>query len=99
MDTQAQGILGLFAPECKGEDQTPVHTQQAQASGDETKSAPAAGEQTQKEREKAFRALIEGEYKDLFTAYFQETFNRRFKEYKQIKAELECARSISQAAV
>ena len=56
---------------------------------------PAAGEEaTAQTREEAFKALMEGEYKDLFTAYFQETFNRRFKEQREMKEELEHARSI-----
>ena len=49
-------------------------------------------------REETFRALMEGEYKDLFTAYFQETFNRRFREQKEMKAELERHRTLVQAA-
>ena len=62
-------------------------------------SAPAAGETTAGEtREKAFRALMEGEYKDLFTAYFQETFNRRFRERKEEIEELERARRTLRAA-
>ena len=59
----------------------------------DTGSASDAGEQKNTLREEEFRALMEGEYKDLFTAYFQQTFNRRFKEYKQIKCELEECRA------
>ena len=100
MNTQAKGdILGLFAPGSGGDTKAEsVHTPQTQASGDTMQAAPDAGAQEKKERERAFRALIEGEYKEHFTAYFQETFNRRFKEHKQIKAELERAREIADAA-
>lgn len=61
---------------------------------------PAAGEEaTAQTREEAFKALMEGEYKDLFTAYFQETFNRRFREQKTMQQELcEARRVISEAA-
>jgi hypothetical protein len=63
-------------------------------------ASPAAGEQsTDKEsRRERFRALMEGEYKDLFTAYFQETFNRRFKEQKGKLEELERYRAVAEAA-
>ena len=63
----------------------------------DTGSASDAGEQKNTLREEEFRALMEGEYKDLFTAYFQQTFNRRFKEYKQIKCELESSRAVLDA--
>lgn len=100
MNNQNEGnILGLFAPEYEGENTTEsVHTPQTQDSGDQKESAPAAEAQANHSREEQFRALMEGEYKDLFTAYFQETFNRRFKEHKTIKAELEGARAVCEAA-
>ena len=69
----------------------PAETGEAKAEG-----IPAAGESEangSETRREAFRALMEGEYKDLFTAYFQETFNRRFKEQKETKEELERARA------
>ena len=87
-------ILGIFSGECEGENkQDPAHTPGVEESG-EHESAPVAGVQTATEREKDFRALMEGEYKDLFTAYFQETFNRRFKEHKTVKAEWERLRPL-----
>lgn len=87
-------ILGIFSGECEGENkQDPAHTPGVEGSG-EHENAPAAGVQTATEREKDFRALMEGEYKDLFTAYFQETFNRRFKEHKTVKAEWERLRPL-----
>ncbi len=65
------------------------------AGGKEEVSAPVAGEtSTAQTREKEFRALMEGEYKDLFTAYFQETFNRRFREQKEMVEELKTARGV-----
>ena len=94
---EERNMQGAFADACEGEtNATSVHTPQTIDSG-EQESAPAAGEQTTT-REESFRALMEGEYKDLFTAYFQETFNRRFKEHKSIKAELESSRAVIAAA-
>ena len=71
---------------------TSVHTPQTIDPGD-TVRAPDAGEQATT-REERFRALIEGEYKDLFTALFQETFNRRFKEHRNTEAELARHRAV-----
>ena len=71
-------------------------TQRTEPSGEiNQSSAPAAGETADPQaRDKAFRALMDGEYKDLFTAYFQETFNRRFREQKEMQAELEGHRTM-----
>lgn len=94
-----KGAVQPLAAPCEGESKaTSVHTPQTIQPGETVQPAPAAGAQPTTERERAFRALMEGEYKDLFTAYFQETFNRRFKEHKQIKAELERARALREAA-
>lgn len=91
-------LLRLFGARAEGEtEQTPVPTPQAiDESGDTSrKSAPVAGESEETETRRAgFRAMMEGEYKDLFTAYFQETFNRRFKEQKEVKAELARANAL-----
>ena len=92
------GLLSLFGGEAEGGmmENAPVLTPQATTSGDlnET-SASAAGERDEaKRRDEAFRALMQGEYKEQFTAYFQETFNRRFKEQKEMKEELERARAV-----
>jgi hypothetical protein len=91
--------LALFGEQSTGEKaDTPAVTERAEETGDRT-AAPAAGEQeTEKTRQTAFRALMEGEYKDLFTAYFQETFNRRFKEQKGMMEELGRARAVVAAA-
>ena len=87
-------LLHLFGVEAEGEiKETSVHAPQTNETGEhQATSTPAAEEGTGSEaREKGFRAMMEGEYKELFTAYFQETFNRRFKEQKEVKAELERA--------
>ena len=92
-------ILRLLDGECEGEaTQMSVHTPQTEQAGDTVSEASVAEEPTNKEREQDFRRLMEGEYKDLFAAYFQQTFNRRFKEYKQMGAELEQARAVRAAA-
>jgi len=96
MNNSQTDVLALFEPEREGEQETSDHTPRTEQTG-EDESAPVAGEQANTSREKAFRALMEGEYKDLFTAYFQETFNRRFKEHKQIKTEWESAKPLLDA--
>ena len=96
-NSQRWDLLCLFGTAREGgEESTPVHTPQAIDSGEiQEQAALAAGEPTAKKPTKEeFRALMEGEYKELFTAYFQETFNRRFKEQREMKEELEHARSI-----
>ena len=93
MNNSETDILSFFEKECEGENSMSDHTPRTEEQGD-TGSAFDAGEQQDILREKDFRALMEGEYKDLFTAYFQQTFNRRFKEYKQIKTELESSRAV-----
>ena len=93
MNNSETDVLSLFGEEREGDEEMSDHTPRTEQTGD-TCGAFDAGEQENVLREKAFRALMEGEYKDLFTAYFQETFNRRFKEYKQIKSELESSRDV-----
>lgn len=65
--------------------------QDAQPAGAGTEGAPAAGEKkaevqttsnTLEERRKQYRAMIEGEYKDLYAEDTQRIINRRFKEAK-----------------
>ena len=94
------GLLKLFGEEIEGEaSESSVHTPQNEQTGEITQGTPAAGEQTDtKERSEAFRRLMEGEYKELFTAYFQETFNRRFREQKEMTEELERHRTLVRAA-
>ena len=92
--------LTLFEGTTVGGKDTPELTPQAtKEAGEATSVASVAGEQEEKKgREQAFRELIEGEYKDLFTAYFQETFNRRFKEQKGMMEELSRVRTVFDAA-
>ena len=86
--------LSLFGDEDMGGTSMPDLTQQA--TGD--RSHPDAGEKHENERKEAFRSMMEGEYKDLFQSFFQETFNRRFKEQKGMMEELERARDVIAAA-
>lgn len=92
--------LTLFEGTDMGGKDTPELTPQAtKEAGEDISAASVAGESTEaKGREQAFRKLMEGEYKDLFTAYFQETFNRRFKEQKGMMEELARARTVIDAA-
>lgn len=63
-----------------------------------TDTAPAAEEKpaepaqpvakTPEQRKSEFDALIKGEYKDLYTESFQQTFNRRFAETKAMEDQL-----------
>ena len=93
--------LDLFGEaDMGGTNAMPDLTQQAENQSGETKEMAAdAGElKTKETREERFRNLMEGEYKDLFTAYFQETFNRRFKLQKGMEEELLRAREVVNAA-
>lgn len=65
--------------------------------------APAAEEQkpevkvtsdTLEEKRKTFREMISGEYKDLYTEEFQNAFNRRFPDYKNLQKQVEDAKPI-----
>ena len=87
--------LTLFGVDDMGGIAAPELTRQATG---EQVGAPVAEEQSEEARREAFRNLMEGEYKDLFHAFFQETFNRRFKEQKSMKDELERARGVIDAA-
>ena len=69
---------------------------------DAIEEAPAAGEQpevkvtsnTLEEKRNAFREMINGEYKDLYTEEFQNAFNRRFPDYKNLQKQVEDAKPI-----
>ena len=67
----------------------------AAPSGEE--EASAAGKNESETRQK-FRALMEGEYKKEFTAYFNEVFAKRFKEQKGLEEELRLARTVVETA-
>ncbi len=60
-------------------------------------AASDAGKNRSEARQK-FRALMEGEYKQEFTAYFNEVFAKRFKEQKGLLEELNLARAVVDAA-
>ena len=73
-------------------DNSTVSTQQsssgAKTQGDPAQNAPVAGENKPKsleERRKAYRELVDGEYKDLYHEDTQGLINRRFKETKDLK--------------
>lgn len=92
-------LLRLFGAQVEGEiESTSVPTPQTNETGETENTAPVAEEQRTEARKEDFKRLMEGEYKDLFTAYFQETFNRRFREQKELKSELEQSRALVQAA-
>ena len=93
MNNESMGVLALFEGERVGDEELSDRTPRTKETGDE-EGAPAAGEQQGISREEAFRALMEGDYKDLFAAHFQQAFNRRFKEHKQIKEELDSTREV-----
>lgn len=86
--------LSLFGESFEGGQEAPALTRQA--SGEE--AVPVAGEERNETREERFRSMMEGEYKDLFQSFFQETFNRRFKEQKGMIEELSRARDVVSAA-
>ena len=86
--------LSLFGESDMGGFDGPDLTQQA--AGD--MEAPDAGENRDERRKQAFKSMMEGEYKDLFQSFFQETFNRRFKEQRGMMEELERARDVIAAA-
>ncbi|MBQ2757460.1 MAG: hypothetical protein IJF31_03150 [Clostridia bacterium] len=94
MQTQFVYSLSLFGEGLEGGQETPALT--PQASGEET--VPVAGEVNDETRRAHFKSMMEGEYKDLFQAFFQETFNRRFKEQKGMMEELDRARHVVSAA-
>ncbi len=100
---KAWGFLTLFGEESGGEAReqstvTPSTSGERSPTGEVKESASVAGEtSTVKTRREEFRSLMEGEYKDLFTEYFQETFNRRFREQKGMIEELERLRAVERA--
>ena len=54
----------------------------------ETQTPPAAGEDTTEAKRRAFRTLVEGEYKEQYAELFQNAFNRRFREMKGMESRL-----------
>ena len=55
-----------------------------QAAAEDTKGVQVTSD-TLEERRKAFREMINGEYKDVYTEEFQKAFNRRFPDYKTLQ--------------
>lgn len=49
---------------------------------------------TLEEKRKTFREMISGEYKDIYTEEFQNAFNRRFPDYKNLQQQVENAKPI-----
>ena len=65
------------------------------AGGTEAAASPAAGEtQETADKRKAFRALIEGEYKEQYAELFQSAFNRRFREAKSMESRLKAQQPV-----
>ena len=95
MMKQHWALLHLFGEEAEGGKETSDRT--PQTTGDDTCASDAGEPTDNRERQEQFRALMEGEYKDLFTAYFQETFNRRFREQKEMKEAFEKNRATLRA--
>lgn len=65
------------------------------AAGSAGATPPAAGEEqtkgtenTPEAKRKAFRALVEGEYREQYAELFQNAFNRRFREVKGMESRL-----------
>ena len=96
-ETNDQATVGLhlFDAVPTGENES-APTPQA-TTGEEESVSAAEKRETREAKREAFRALMEGEYKPFFTEYFQETFNRRFREQRSIKEELLQQREIAAA--
>lgn len=62
--------------------------------GAANKSGVSTTSNTLEDKRAAFKAMVEGEYKDQFTEMFQNTFNRRFKEVKGMEASLSAQKPI-----
>ena len=60
----------------------------------DTEGKPTGAGTTLEDRRKAFDNLINGEYKDLFQEKFQGAFDRRYKEYKLLEAELQAQKPV-----
>lgn len=66
----------------RGKEQTVRYGKQAAGTpeAEQTKEAPKKAEPTPEERRKAFRALVSGEYRDIYTEETQRIIDKRFKE-------------------
>ena len=98
MDFNFRGLqmrLNLFDAGAEGQgsaaqggDSAAASTQQQAGVTPDQQAATDAGSQTE-DRQKAYRELIEGEYKDLYTQDVQRLVNRRFAETKGLQEQLE----------
>lgn len=83
---------GLASQGKKGASTAPkvVYGKQPDSTGEAAPPAQEqkANEQTPEDRKKAFREMIEGEYKGEFSEFFQEKFDRRFKDHKGVQDRL-----------
>ena len=66
----------------------------AGGTGEGSTSGVSTTSNTLEERRKAFDAMIEGEYKDVFNEKFQKTFNRRFAQTKGMEESLAAQKPI-----
>ncbi len=66
------------------------------AAADKSGEAPAADD-PKDERRRAFRELINGEYKDLYTEETQRIINKRFRETAELRERLDAARPLLDA--
>lgn len=66
---------------------TPAGSSHRPSSG-EAQTPPAAGEDPAEAKRRAFRTLVEGEYKEQYAELFQNAFNRRFREVKGMESRL-----------
>ena len=62
--------------------------------GNASKSGVSTTSDALEAKRKAFRDMVEGEYKDQYTEMFQQAFNRRFKEVKGMEDKLSAQKPI-----
>ena len=68
-------------------DDTPA-AEETNSEGNANKSGVSTTSDTLEAKRKAFKELVEGEYKDQYTEMFQQSFDRRFKENKVMEKSL-----------
>ena len=87
-------VLSLFDGEggaASGDGTASVAAAQTEAEGNASASVPEAGgtDSQVEDKGKAFKSLIEGEYKDEYTKATQDIINRRFKETKNLQKQVD----------
>lgn len=75
------------APQTAPAEANPAGSSHRPATG-ESQTPPAAGEDPAEAKRRAFRTLVEGEYKEQYAELFQNAFNRRFREVKGMESRL-----------